>query len=684
MIFNPLQIEFIASGLSLFSAILTSVLLIINNRDDRVARAFLFALLLLGMWAGFKLLSYTVSDIELVRILRTISISFIPLLGIGVARFAIIFYEEARKTRYSVYSTHKKFIYPAGIILFLFLISDLFFKTNLIIGGIKIHPTLKFSPIPGIFSILLIVYFFTMALYTGFVVYKSKKESNAVERNRANWIIGSMVFGLVAGGGGFGSWFNIPGSSLLSIFAAPIFTIGIFYSITKHNLFNIKTTAVELIVFSIWAFLFFRILFSGTLQEKIADGVLLFIIIILGIILIKSVFKEVKQKEELEKIATKLKNLNKTLGQKVKERTEEISRSKKHTEAIIENLTIGLVEHDDMFKISRINTAAENILNINRNNTINKVITKNPKDSKYSALAKILYLNKSENIKEKITHGNTKLHEVVLEYPSKKILQVTTVPFTGNNPSGSTKKYIKLIRDITQEKEVDEAKSSFISIAAHQLRTPLSAIKWVFALALSGNLGKITKTQKEMFEKGSKSNENMIHIVNDLLDVSRIEKGSYVYDLKENNITELVNEVVEASKFTMKEKNLIFNIVTPTENIPLFLFDKERVRIVLQNILDNATTYTQSGGEINIYLSQKKGNVIIKIEDNGMGISAEDLKKVFTKFFRSKKALHVETDRSGLGLFIAKEIVTAHKGTLTIESKEDKGTVVTITLPAKK
>ncbi len=372
------------------------------------------------------------------------------------------------------------------------------------------------------------------------------------------------------------------------------------------------------------------------------------------------------------------------MEQKVKERTEEISRSKKHTEAIIENLTIGIIEHDDMFKISRINTAAENILNVNRDDAINKVITKNPKDSKYSGLAKILYLIKAKNISEKIIHGDIKLHEVVLEYPSKKILQVTTVPFTSNTPGSSTKKYIKLIRDITQEKEVDEAKSSFISIAAHQLRTPLSAIKWVFALALSGNLGKLTQMQKDMFEKGSKSNENMIHIVNDLLDVSRIEKGSYVYDLKENNIIDLINEVTEAAKFTMKEKNITFEIITPKKSIPLFLFDRERIKIVLQNILDNATTYTQSGGEIKIYLLQKKGNVIIKIEDNGMGISVEDLQKVFTKFFRSKKALHVETDRSGLGLFIAKEIVTAHEGTVSIESKEDKGSVVTITLPVKK
>jgi len=683
MLFNPLQIEFIASGLSLFTAVLISILLLINNRRNRVARAFLLALLLLGMWAGFKILSYSANDFEIVRILRILSISFIPLLGASVAGLAITFYEEVQRTKLSVYSKQRKFIYYTGAMLYLALISDLFLRTNIIVGGIKIHPALKFSPIPGTFSSLLIAYFFTMALYTGFVVYKSKKGSSKAARDQANWIIGSMVFGLIAGGGGFGAWFNTPGSSLLSIFAAPVFTIGIFYSITKHSLFNIKTTAVELIIFSIWAFLFFRILFLETLQEKIIDSVLLFVVIILGILLIKSMFKEVSQKKELEKTTKKLISLNNTLEIKVKERTEEINRSKIHTETIIENLTIGLVEHDDKFKISRMNTAAEHILNVKRGDALNKIIPKNNKNTKYPALSAILYLPKSKDIQIKTAHKNTKLHEVTLRYPSKKVLQVTTVPFTSDTPDGNRKKYIKLIRDITQEKEIDEAKSNFISIAAHQLRTPLSAIKWVFALALSGNLGKLTEMQKEMFEKGSKSNENMIHIVNDLLDVSRIEKGSYGYSLKENNIIDLVNEVVDASKFTTKEKKLEFKVLAPEKPIPKFLFDKERIKIVLQNILDNAITYTQSGGEIKIYVLNEEDKVIIKIEDNGMGISPEDLKKVFTKFFRSKKAVHIETDRSGLGLFIAKEIIEAHKGKLEIESKEKEGSVVIITLPKK-
>ena len=684
MLLNALQIELLASGLSFFISTLILILLFINNRKERVARAFFFGLLPMVIWSGFKTLSYLTGSIETARILRIISVSFIPLIASGFAWFATTFYEKAQNKDLSIYSKYTKFINYGAIVIVFSLISDLFWSTNLIMGEMQPHTVLKFSPIPGDFWLILVIYFFAVAVYGGFVVYKSKKGAPLETKKQANWILGSMVLALITGGGGFAAWYSVPGSAIISIFASPIFAIGIFYSITKQRLFNIKTTAAELLTFGIWGFLFFKVIFAETLRDQVIGGILLFIVIILGVLLIESVFKEVSQREKMGEIAKKLKNLNKTLEQKVKERTEEISQSKKHTETIIENLTIGLIEHDDSFKIFRMNTAIENILKIKREDIINKII---PKSNIDRELAAILYLADSKNIREidtKMTNNGMRLHEVILENPSKKILQVTTVPFVDETSEEDNKKYIKLIRDITREKEIDEAKSSFISIAAHQLRTPLSAIKWVFSLALSGNLGEITDMQKEMFKKGAKSNENMIHIVNDLLDVSRIEKGSYVYNLKENNVIDVINETIEAARFTMKEKNLTFKVNILSEKIPLLFFDKEKIKIVLQNILDNAITYTPSGGEITIFIKKEERNVEIKIRDNGMGISDEDLQKVFTRFFRSKKAVHIETDRTGLGLFIAKEIILAHDGQINIESKEGVGTTVTVLLPANK
>lgn len=674
MFFDALQIELIASGLSFFVSVLILILLFINNNKEITVRYFLFGLMAMIVWSGSKTISYLTGDIEVARFLRIISISFIPLIAASVSNFAVSFYEMAQKNKLSIFSKCRKYINHVAIVFVIALISDLFWSTNIIVGEMLPHPVLKFSPVPGSFWLALVVYFFTVALYSAFIIYKSKKGAPDTLKQQANWIIGSMSLALIAGGGGFAAWYSIPGSSIISIFAAPIFAVGIFYSITKHGLFNIKTTAAELLTFSIWGFLFFRLIFAKTLQEQITEGILLFIVIILGVLLIESVFKEVSQKEEL-------KNLNITLEKKVEERTKEITQSKKHIEKIIESLTIGIVEHDDSFVISRINTAAENMLGINRELIVGKKIPKSSTDLNISTVSKILYLTDPENIETKNTNKNTSTYEITLQEPIKKTLQVTSVPFNERTNTVGIKKYIKLIRDITKEKEIDEAKSNFISIAAHQLRTPLSAIKWVFALALSGSLGKLTKMQKEMFEKGAKSNENMIHIVNDLLDVSRIEKGIYGYNMKKNNIIDTVNEAVDDSRFTIKEKNIDFHIFTPDKDIPEFIFDKDRIKIVLRNILDNAATYTQPGGKIEISIKISGNYVVIETKDNGMGIAKKDLKKIFTKFFRTKKAIQTETDRSGLGLFIAKEIVEAHGGDIKIKSKEEEGTIVIIKLP---
>jgi len=509
MIFEPLQMELIASGLSFFVSSLVSILLFIGNRKDPIVKAFFFGVLPMIVWSGFKTLSYLSVDMDTARILRIISVSFIPLIAIGFLWFSVKFYEKSRDNKISKYSKYAKIINYIAIIIVFFLASDLFLSTNLIVGEMKPNETLRFSPTPGTLWPILVLYFFFVAIYSGIIIYKSNKGSQKIIRQQANWIIGSMALALIAGGGGgFASWYNIPGSSLVSIFATPIFTIGIFYTITRQGLFNIKTTTAELLTFGIWGFLFFQVLFAKTTEDKITGGALLFIVIILGVLLIESVFKEVSQKEEL-------KNLNTTLEKKVADRTKEITQSKKHTEKIIENLTVGLVEHDDSFVISRINTSAENILNISRKSVVGKNITKNNKTSDASTLSKVLYLTNLKPVKTNLPNKNTSVYEVTLQNPTKKTLQITSVLFSEEDP----KKYIKLIRDITQEKEIDNAKSNFISIAAHQLRTPLSAIKWVFALALSGSLGKLTNMQKEMFEKGAKSNENMINIVNDLLDV---------------------------------------------------------------------------------------------------------------------------------------------------------------------
>jgi len=162
--------------------------------------------------------------------------------------------------------------------------------------------------------------------------------------------------------------------------------------------------------------------------------------------------------------------------------------------------------------------------------------------------------------------------------------------------------------------------------------------------------------------------------------IKELGKDNKIDEYNTRTVNALVQEYswIEGINYCEHEFNYIEYIESDIN------FDKEKIKIVLQNILDNAITYTPSGGEITIFIKKEERNVEIKIRDNGMGISDELLQKVFTRFFRSKKAVHIETDRTGLGLFIAKEIILAHDGQINIESKEGVGTTVTVLLPANK
>jgi len=678
---DPLQIQIFASGLSFFVSILIVVFLLINNPRDRISQSFIVAVSLISAWAVFGLLSHLSEEIELSKSFKIISVIFISLLSGGIANFALTFYEESRKTIKKSYSYHRKIFYSISAILTLILISDLMGFSQLIVAGMIPDQTYVFSPIPGKLMPVLILFFFVSALYTGLLALLTKRNSSAIVRKQANWISGSIVAALVAGGTRFATWYEIPISPAIASLAAPIFVIGIFYAIRKHGLFNTKTITAEFLTFAIWIFLVFRISFAKTIEEQITEIILFIVVVVLGIFLIRSVSKEVSQKEELEKITKKLKNLNETLEEKVEERTQEIIHAKTHTDTIIKNLTLGLIEYDEKFNVLRINIAAEEILGIKKEDVQGKQILQDKKERRFSSIVAVLHENVTKNIKE--FAENTQVHEISIDYPKKKDLEIITTPAIYSKETGK-KTFIKLVQDVTHEKQLKKAKGDFLTIAAHQLKTPLSGVKWMLGLAQSGDLDKLNSEKKKAFiDQAYGANEHMIKIVNNFLGIARMEEGYYEYDFKKQDLTKLVIEMVNITRFTTKDKDLSIKTKFPETPLPEITFDEQKIEMVLQNILENAAIYTPAGGNITVTLSQKKKMITVEVSDTGIGIPKEEMDKVFTKFFRSTKALHTETDHSGLGLFISKEIIIEHGGTIDVESTEDKGTTVTISLPIK-
>jgi len=230
-------------------------------------------------------------------------------------------------------------------------------------------------------------------------------------------------------------------------------------------------------------------------------------------------------------------------------------------------------------------------------------------------------------------------------------------------------------------RELDKLKSDFISVAAHQLRTPLSGVKWVLKLLLDGDLGTINEDQKGMLKRGYETNEKMIQLVNDLLNVSRIENGKFGYKFEKNDFMKLIRVLMENTVLPSKARNIDVRLENRAGMIPDFMFDPEKLLIALQNIVDNAMKYTLPGGRVTIIVERQGDYIEVKVSDTGVGIPKADIAKLFSKFFRAANVIHLQTDGSGLGLFIVKSIIMRHGGQVWVDSVEGKGTTFTIVVP---
>jgi len=229
---------------------------------------------------------------------------------------------------------------------------------------------------------------------------------------------------------------------------------------------------------------------------------------------------------------------------------------------------------------------------------------------------------------------------------------------------------------------IDRGKSEFVTIAAHQLRTPLSAVRWSLDLLLT-NPVPLTKDQRDIAERGSRAAGNMTLLVNDLLNVSRINDGTFGYAVEQGDLRDAATVAVNALQDAAAGKHITLSLDVPQSAVPAN-FDRGKLAIALENIIDNAIKYSRDGSPITVSVSELKDSASISVSDSGIGISAADQSRLFEKFFRGKDAVRMFTDGSGLGLFIAKTIVEGHRGKLTIASEVGKGTLVTLTLPRQR
>ena len=240
--------------------------------------------------------------------------------------------------------------------------------------------------------------------------------------------------------------------------------------------------------------------------------------------------------------------------------------------------------------------------------------------------------------------------------------------------------YVSLCQDITQRKEVDRAKTEFVSLASHQLRTPLSAIRWYSEMLLSKYVGDLNEKQKQYVKEIYAGNLRMVELVNALLNVSRIDLGTFAIEPEPVNLVEICESVLGElnPQIMLKKQTVEKNFRTAPAS---YSADAKLIRIVFQNFLSNSVKYTQPEGHIAVEIATQGSDLYIRVSDNGYGIPKQQHGKIFEKLFRADNVRQKDTEGTGLGMYIVKAIVESSGGKIWFESAENEGTTFHVLLP---
>lgn len=393
-----------------------------------------------------------------------------------------------------------------------------------------------------------------------------------------------------------------------------------------------------------------------------------------------------KLRESHYTLEKKVWELTKTLTQKTEElnlerrKTKEIERKafieKAEGEATITSIGEGVVVTNPEGRIIVFNKAAEQLTHWKSSEVIGRHWYEVVPAIDHKGF--LIHREDRDMHKAIITGKKVYAHNMYLQKgATKMIAAITATPIIFNNQTIGA---VEVFRNIGREIEVDRMKSEFISLASHQLRTPLSASKWFCEMLLNGDAGELNSEQKEYISNIFASNERMIGLVNSLLNISRIESGRIIIDPVPTDINKLVSEVINEVKVKSDQKNqhIIFSIHS---NLPQMNIDPVLIREVYIGLLTNASKYTPNGGEITVFVSKNGNDLVSQVSDTGYGIPKKDHSKIFQKFYRGENIIKIETDGNGLGLYLTKSIVESSGGKIWFSSTENKGTSFFFTIP---
>lgn len=359
-----------------------------------------------------------------------------------------------------------------------------------------------------------------------------------------------------------------------------------------------------------------------------------------------------------------------------------ISTTQKQISNILLSINDPVIAYDDSFRVLFINAAAETLLGVsNQKITGQKVTPEMNNIPEYGLLVKIMFPSLAPVVLRKQTSSFPQKMVLKLIDPKEMTLEVTTSQVF--NDKHEIMGFLKIIKDKTQEESAARTQKDFITVAAHQLRTPLTGLNWAVDLLMKQEFGPLTNEQLTTVSQMKNALESLSLTVNNVLNIAQLEEGRFGFDFKDNDISEAVLTVLSSLEPAAKKRNIHLSFYRPDPPFIRFVFDIKRIETALQILVDNAIKYNADNGEVRIKINKTADNLYaeIRIEDTGIGIPNRELGKLFTKFFRADNAIKNQTEGTGLGLYIAKNIIDNHGGKITVSSVEGRGSTFIFTLP---
>lgn len=365
---------------------------------------------------------------------------------------------------------------------------------------------------------------------------------------------------------------------------------------------------------------------------------------------------EVKSRDEIGRLTMAFNDM----AARIDENLSDIEAEKNKVEAILSQMTDGIVAFDQTGVLIHSNNAAKDYLPKKEETTFKDFVEYLDLDL---TLEQLNYLDRNRVVERQANHG-------------AKIIRTLFAPYADeSDKNGGT---VVVIADITEQTKLERARREFVANVSHELRTPITTIKSYAETILD-------MAEEETAETGfikviEQEADRMTRIVTDLLTLSKLDNSAKVMDKKVFDLSALVENVVEKLKINANNQGLEIKFASEGDS-KSFFGDRDRMEQVITNIISNAVKYTPSGGSIDVSCKASYTEVCIAVKDNGIGIPEKDLPRIFERFYRVDKARSRESGGTGLGLAIAKELVELHGGKIKLESREGKGTTVTITLP---